>query len=149
MAFAATGDEASASRLLETLGTAAAGRGTNAAMTRDVGLPTARALWAFGTGRYDEALEHLVPVRHIAARFGGSHAQRDLVHMTCIEAAHRAGNHRLARALLNERLALKPTSPHNWLWLARSLSAAGDDAGAGAARARADVLRREAVTAGA
>ena len=143
MAFATLGDEASATALLGALHRAAEGRGTNAMMSRDVGLPTARALWAFGTGRYDETLEHLLPVRHLAARFGGSHAQRDLVHMTCIEAAHRAGNHRLARALLNERLALKPTSPHNWLWLARSLSAAGDAAGADDARARAEALRRE------
>jgi tetratricopeptide (TPR) repeat protein len=141
MAFAALGDEASATALLGALRRAAEGRGTNATMTRDVGLPTARALWAFGTGRYDDALEHLLPVRHIASRFGGSHAQRDLVHMTCIEAAHRGGNHRLARALLNERLALKPASPHNWLWLARSLSAAGDTAGAGDARARAHALQ--------
>jgi tetratricopeptide (TPR) repeat protein len=141
MAFAATGDEPAATALLRTLDAVAGGRGTNAAMTRDVGLPAARALWAFGTGRYAEALEHLMPVRFVAARFGGSHAQRDLVHMTCIEAAHRAGDHRLARALLNERLALKPASPHNWLWLARSLSAAGDTAGADAARTRATDLR--------
>jgi tetratricopeptide (TPR) repeat protein len=149
MAFAAVGDEPAATALLATLGRAAGGRGTNAAMTRDVGLPTARALWAFGTGRYAEALEHLLPVRFVASRFGGSHAQRDLVHMTCIEAAHRAGDHRLARALLNERLALKPTSPHNWLWLARSRSAAGDEAGARAARERASSLLGGAVGAGA
>jgi tetratricopeptide (TPR) repeat protein len=143
MAFAATGDERAATTLLAALGAAAAGRGTNAGMTRDVGLPVARALWAFGAGRYAESLDHLMPVRHTAARFGGSHAQRDLVHMTCIEAALRAGDHRLARALLNERLALKPTSPHNWLWLARSLAAGGDEAGAAAARARAGSLREE------
>jgi hypothetical protein len=82
-----------------------------------------------------------MPIRYVAARAGGSHAQRDLLAMTCIEAAHRAGEHRLARALLNERLALKPSSPHNWLWLARALSAAGDPAGAASARRRADAVR--------
>jgi tetratricopeptide (TPR) repeat protein len=143
MAFAATGDEKAATTLLAALEAAAGATGTNAGMTRDVGLPVARALWAFGAGRYTESLDHLLPVRHIAARFGGSHAQRDLVHMTCIEAAVRAGDQRLARALLNERLALKPSSPHNWLWLARSLAADGDAAGAASARDRAARLRRE------
>jgi len=50
-------------------------------------------------------------LRNIAQRFGGSHAQRDLIDLTLIEAARRAGEASLVRALANERLALKPKSP--------------------------------------
>lgn len=141
MGFAATGAADDAERLLVALAEVAAGATTNARMAREVGLPQARGLWAFGRGDYAESLQQLMPIRFIAARAGGSHAQRDLLQMTCAEAAHRAGDHRLARALLNERLALKPSSPHNWLWLARSLAAAGDAPGADAARSRAADLR--------
>ncbi len=43
--------------------------------------------------------------------FGGSHAQRDVIDWTLTEAAIRGGERRLAEALANERLALKPHSP--------------------------------------
>jgi hypothetical protein len=43
-------------------------------------------------------------------RIGGSHAQRDLVTQTLIAAAERAGETNLARALLAERLAIRPTA---------------------------------------
>jgi hypothetical protein len=46
-------------------------------------------------------------------QLGGSHAQRDAIHLTLIEAALRNRNVRLARALAAERTALKPTSPYN------------------------------------
>jgi tetratricopeptide (TPR) repeat protein len=141
LAFAAVGARDDAQRLLGALADVATGTTTNARMAREVGLAQARGMWAFGSGDYAGSLQDLLPIRFIAARAGGSHAQRDLLQMTCIEAAHRAGEHRLARALLNERLALKPSSPHNWLWLARALSAGGDVAGATSARQRADALR--------
>jgi hypothetical protein len=45
----------------------------------------------------------LRPIRSYAHRFGGSHAQRDLLDLTLIEAAARAGQDRLAAALRDER----------------------------------------------
>lgn len=93
------------------------GRGSNAAMTREVGLPVCRALAAFGRGDYASTVDLLRPVRNIAARFGGSHAQRDLLDLTLIEAARRDGQHSLVRALAHERLALKPESPLNRRYL--------------------------------
>jgi hypothetical protein len=51
-------------------------------------------------------------VRHIARRCGGSLAQCDVIHLTLTEAAVRARQARLARALVAERTARKPTS---WL----------------------------------
>ena len=62
-----------------------------------------------------------MPVRYRAQAFGGSHAQRDIVHRTLIEAALRDGQHGLSQALANERIALKPHCPFN-----RSLSARAD-----------------------
>ena len=103
---------------------------TNAMMTRDVGLPLARAVMAFAAGRYGDAIALLQPIRTIANRFGGSHAQRDLIHLTLVEAALRARHSRLARALVAERTQLKPSSPFNWQLTARSMDLNGDTAGA-------------------
>ena len=50
-------------------------------------------------------------IRSIAHRFGGSHAQRDVLDLTLIEAALRAGQQDLAKALAAERVAAKPASP--------------------------------------
>ncbi|HLS82945.1 MAG TPA: tetratricopeptide repeat protein [Steroidobacter sp.] len=121
---------------------AANGAGTNAMMTRDVGLPVAQALACFGMSQYEQAVELLIPVRTIASRFGGSHAQRDLLHLTLVEAALRAKRVRLARALIAERTQLKPSSPFNWGLTARVMEMAGDSAGALKARENAQARRR-------
>lgn len=96
---------------METLRRSVRGGGSNAAMAAQVGLPVAEALLAFSEGRYGQAVSWLRPVRTIANRFGGSHAQRDLLDLTLIEAAHRAGDMALVRALATERLRMKPQSP--------------------------------------
>ena len=83
----------------------------NAEFTSEVGHPATRAIQAFGLGRYAECVELLRPIRHVAHRFGGSHAQRDLLDQTLIEASRRAGFDALATALINERIALRPRSP--------------------------------------
>jgi Flp pilus assembly protein TadD len=110
-------------------------------MSREVGLPLARALAAFGAGDYATAVELLTQVRPVAHRFGGSHAQRDIVTLTLIEAALRGGQVRLARALTAERTDLKPSSPFNWRLTGRALMATGDRHGAIKARFKADALR--------
>lgn len=96
---------------LATLRRAARGSGSNAAMAAQIGLPVAEALLAFAEGRYRQTVSWLRPVRTTAHRFGGSHAQRDLLDLTLIEAAHRAGDVALVRALAAERLRVKPRSP--------------------------------------
>jgi tetratricopeptide (TPR) repeat protein len=83
----------------------------NAEFTREVGHAATRAIHAFGLGRYADCVELLRPIRHIAHRFGGSHAQRDLLDLTLIEASRRGGMEALARALVHERLALRPRTP--------------------------------------
>jgi tetratricopeptide (TPR) repeat protein len=87
------------------------GPGDNAMFVRDVGLPLMQGLLAFGQERHGEAVEHLREVRNRAARFGGSHAQRDLIDLTLIAAAGKAGEFSLEAALFAEREAAKPTKP--------------------------------------
>jgi hypothetical protein len=84
------------------------GPGDNAYFAREVGLPMVDALAAFGEGHFDTVLERLRPVRNFANRFGGSHAQRDLIDLTLIEAARRGGRRALHDALLAERETAKP-----------------------------------------
>ncbi len=80
-------------------------------ITREVGLPIVRAIEAFGRAAYGEAIDLLMPVRYRANLFGGSHAQRDIIHRTLIEAALRTPDKALAIALTNERASLKPHCP--------------------------------------
>lgn len=111
--------------VLDSLAVAASGSGANAMMSRDVGLPIARALAAFGRGEYTATIEELLRVRPYANRFGGSHAQRDIVHLTLTEAALRVDDAALAQALAAERTSMKPTSPFNWRLTARAHATAG------------------------
>lgn len=75
----------------------------NATFTREVGYAATQAIKAFGEGNYAYTVQLLRPIRNYAHRFGGSHAQRDVIDLTLIEAASRAGQHRLAAALIAER----------------------------------------------
>ncbi|WP_198370515.1 tetratricopeptide repeat protein [Roseomonas rosulenta] len=120
MAFVATGDDAAQREVVATLERAALGQGTNAMMSRDVGLPLVRGLAAFGQGDHAGAVAHILPVRGIANRFGGSHAQRDVLSWTLCEAAIRAGDAPMAEAMVAERLALKEGSPVAQGWAARA-----------------------------
>ncbi len=86
------------------------GRGHNRAVTAEVGLPLVEGMLRYGESRDAEAIEAILPVRYEAHRIGGSHAQRDIVTLTLIAAAERSGQWRLARALLAERAALRPTA---------------------------------------
>lgn len=123
MAFAGAGRSDLAHRLLAVMEQSARQPGDNGAMTGAVGLPVAKALLAYAEGRYGDAVQWLAPVKAIAARAGGSHAQRDLLGQTLIAAAEKSGMKRLARTLLNERLALKPRSTLNQAWMRRVASA--------------------------
>lgn len=57
--------------------------------TRRVGLPACRALIAFGRGDYTGAIGLLATLPALAHRIGGSHAQRDVLHLTLLQAAER------------------------------------------------------------
>ncbi len=127
MAFLATGDQRQIQRTMQGLENAARRTDTNGTMSRDVGLPMARALCAFERQDYEVAIDELQRVRAVSQRFGGSLAQRDLLQLTATEAALRAGRRSLARALVAERLALKPRSPFNGGLLERTHISGSDD----------------------
>ncbi|MFI6581705.1 tetratricopeptide repeat protein [Embleya sp. NPDC050493] len=112
-------------------------RVANHTMTAEVGLPVCRALVAFEQGRYADTVDILLPIRHRLHTFGGSHAQRDAIQQTLVEAALRADRHDLARTLLSERINVRPTSPYNWLGRARLADALGRPTEAADARERA------------
>jgi tetratricopeptide (TPR) repeat protein len=110
MAFLGAGRMNEVERTLKAMRRVAANGGDNAYMTRFIGLPLAEAFVAFEAGRYAECVEKIAATRGIAQRFGGSHAQRDLLTLTLIDAAQRAGDKATARHYLNERLASKPST---------------------------------------
>lgn len=110
LAYAATGRAAAMQRQLGDLSAAAGQAGSNGMMTREVGLPLARGIEAFARGQYAAAIAAIEPVRDAAHRFGGSHAQRDLITLTLIEAALRDRQRARAGHYLAERQVHKPAS---------------------------------------
>jgi tetratricopeptide (TPR) repeat protein len=84
--------------------------GTNRAAAERAGLALLDGFSAFAAGRYGDALDQLIDIRDAASAVGGSHAQRDVIDLTLIAAAARAGNQGLARALAGERTARKPSA---------------------------------------
>ncbi|MER8407048.1 tetratricopeptide repeat protein [Mesorhizobium sp. M1307] len=120
MAFVGAGLEAPARNLLEAQREAMRGKDDNAGFTRDVGHPLTLAIKAFGEGNYAGTIRLIRPMRAIAHRFGGSHAQRDVIDLTLIEAALRSGDGALARALAAERALARPDSPLSALFSRRA-----------------------------
>lgn len=129
MAFVGDGRDDAAEAMLARLERRAGEVGTNASLVAQVGLPLCRALQAFGRANYGAAVDILLPLRPIAHRFGGSHAQRDVLSLTLLEAAIRAGLGGVARGLASERRELKPRSPLASQFVARAQLLAGDAAG--------------------
>jgi tetratricopeptide (TPR) repeat protein len=120
MAFVGAGLSGSAETLIDAQHEAIDAGGDNAAFTRDVGRPVTLAIKAFGEANYRETVRLLKPIRGIAHRFGGSHAQRDFIDLTLIEAALRAGDVALSRALAAERFDARPASPLSRLFMERA-----------------------------
>jgi tetratricopeptide (TPR) repeat protein len=109
MALAAAGNESALRELLSSCERfAATGKGTEAEVMAEVGLPLARAVVAHRVGAYGAAVDELYPVRQRIRRIGASHAQRYLFSQLLIDAAWRGGRYAEARELLAERLAWRP-----------------------------------------
>ena len=85
------------------------GSGDNHEITAAVGRRLIDGAIAFAGADYAAAVDAILPVRGETIRIGGSHAQRDIVDLTLIAAAKRAGQTGLARSLLAERVAVRPT----------------------------------------
>ena len=111
MAFVGAGRQDAAQAVLQAQRVAMESHGDNASFTREVGHAATCAMLAFGAGDYPQTVRLLRPIRSYSQRFGGSHAQRDVIDLTLIEAAKRSGQERLANALIAERVSAKPETP--------------------------------------
>jgi tetratricopeptide (TPR) repeat protein len=111
MAFVGAGRERAQRETLNSLKAASLSGGDAALFAKECGLDAAHAVLAFGAGRHSDTVDLLRPLRHYAHRFGGSHAQRDLIDLTLIEAAIRSGQDSIASALVAERASRRPHSP--------------------------------------
>jgi tetratricopeptide (TPR) repeat protein len=109
MALLGTGNQPAVGELINRMRAAIESSPTGDWISR-YGIPLVEGFSAFRRGDYHAAVEQLLDVRRISSAFGGSHAQRDIIDLTLIEAALRGGERSVARALVNERLAARPTS---------------------------------------
>lgn len=116
LALLGSGERARADALLAA--SASQAQADNRAMVHEVGLPLMRGLVAFAAGDAAQTCRLIYPLRALAHRFGGSHAQRDLIDQTLLAAAA-AAEPALGRALLNERRLAKPATPLTEHWAAR------------------------------
>jgi hypothetical protein len=114
---------------------------SNEMMTAEVGLPASRAVVAFAQGHHDEVIDQLAPIRRILHRFGGSHAQRDVLQRTLLEAALRSGRHEFAAELIAERLARRESSVYGWARQRELSIARGDEEAARRAGERVAALQ--------
>ena len=71
---------------------------------REVTVPAARGLVAAGLGQHAQAVRELKPVMARMQEVGGSHAQRDLFDLICLDALEQAGEIPRARALVEKRI---------------------------------------------
>lgn len=127
MAFAGAGRTGAAEREIAALRAYAKTPNNTAAATMEpVAIPLSEAILAFSASAYGRAIALMTPIRGDHACLGGSHAQRDIFNQFLIEAAIKGGNLKLARALLAERVALKPNSVGSWRKYANVLAALGE-----------------------
>jgi hypothetical protein len=86
LAFGLAHDAASAQRLESVLTRSAARPTRHGATTRALGLPAVHSLQAFLRGDLLVAIPLLASLPPVAHRLGGSHAQRDVLHLTLLAA---------------------------------------------------------------
>ncbi len=119
-------DRAAVGRLIESVDRfMTAGAGDTHTIMGEVGRDLIHAMDAFGNGEWRRTVELLLPLRHKIIAIGGSHAQRDLVNETLIAAAIRGEDWKLARALLAERAARRPTA-RSWRLYGEALAQTGE-----------------------
>jgi hypothetical protein len=124
MAFVGAGRRDAALSVLAAQKDAMGRSDDNAGFTREVGHDAAQAIVAFGDGDHGKVVRLLRPIRSIANRFGGSHAQRDVLDLTLIESAFRSGQGGLAKALSAERADRRHESPLTQLFVRRAAALA-------------------------
>jgi tetratricopeptide (TPR) repeat protein len=84
--------------------------GIEAQTLANVAVPLAEGMLALACGQPLRALDSMLPLRRTLCRIGGSHAQRDIFELLLIESALRSKQTNIAKALLQQRLALRPAN---------------------------------------
>jgi tetratricopeptide (TPR) repeat protein len=135
MAYAGAGAGADVARVVSSL----EDERSSVRLARIETLAVCRGFAAFAQGDYARAVDVLFPVRTLAARFGGSHAQRDILDLTLIEAALRDKQFAFARSLANARAERKHDAPGPLRFLARGYAGAGALESAASARAELEL----------
>ena len=121
LAFAGSGDHEAMAQMTERLRITAQ---EGDSFTKEVVLPLAEGIEAFGQGKYTQAVGFLEPVFPQLVRIGGSHAQREVFEDTILEAYIRAGQFEKAERMLRTRLGQRD-SVRDTFWLGRVQSAQG------------------------
>lgn len=114
LAFVGAGDWTRALHLERALTRAQAKPTRHGHSTRQLGLPACRALVAFAQGDDALAIRLLADLPPAAHRLGGSHAQRDIIHLTLLRAVERL--RRPTRRITRDHgchRVLAPTSAHS------------------------------------
>ncbi len=139
ISLAAGGDFDSCDRMIESMREFANTPDNYAASTM-IGstVPLSKAIVAYEKENYGAAAAALDAIRHDIDNIGGSHAQRDLFTQMLIDASIKSERTHAARALLTERLTLRPGSPADWRRYSDVLNTLGDSDAAAEARAVAE-----------
>jgi tetratricopeptide (TPR) repeat protein len=138
VALAADGREKAADRMLESLQRVKINDDvTQSRIIAEIGVPLCQAINAYYGKDYGTTVDLMMPIRDQLDRIGGSHVQRDIFVQTLMHAALKSDRHAVARALMAERIALKPNSAANWKLYAHALENGGDRPAAAAALIRA------------
>jgi tetratricopeptide (TPR) repeat protein len=134
MALAADGRVDAAEAMIESMSAhATASQGMTATIYGEIGTPLCAALLAYSCGDFERTVELLQPLRYDLRHVGGSVAQQDVFHRLLVSAAVRAGRLDIARSMMSERSADRPSSVWNWRTYARVLATLDDESGAVAA----------------
>jgi len=139
MALIKGGEADAAARMAAQMESYANAATTQGRVAARIGVATAAAMTALARGDAAAAVDLLLPIRYELYCMGGSHAQRDLFEEMLVSAAVTA-RPRVARALLAERTAAKPTNAWSWRKYAEALRAEGASEAAAAADRRAAAL---------
>lgn len=113
LALTRAGRVASADRLLASLRDHAASLPDhlNGRIWREVGLPLAEGVAAYGRSEWQRAFTRLRPALDGLQQIGGSHAQRDLFWQLWLQAGARAGETAAVKPYFERRLAERPNVP--------------------------------------
>lgn len=128
LALAAKGDFGAARRQIASMQSfSSEGTGWTAEVTKSTLIPLCEGIIAYESGEYGAACDLMWPMRNELALIGGSHAQRDLFAQILGDTALRGSKLAIARSLLAERVARRPTSRGSWLKYAAVLDELGED----------------------